>query len=52
MVYQDISGNYHPLLATYETTDAKTWTYTIVKGMTWSDGTPVTAEDILFTIPW
>ena len=41
MVYQDISGNYHPLLATYETTDAKTWTYTIVEGMTWSDSTPL-----------
>jgi len=52
LVYQDISGNYHPLLAAYETADAKTWTYTIVEGMTWSDGTPVTAEDILFTLQY
>ena len=52
LVYQDASGNYHPLLASYETTDAKTWTYTIVEGMTWSDGTPVTAEDILFTLQY
>lgn len=52
MVYQDAAGNYHPLLTTYETTDAKTWTYTIVKDMKWSDGTPVTAEDILFTLQY
>lgn len=49
LVYQDTKGEYHPLLATYATEDAATWTYTIQDGMTWSDGAPVTAEDILFT---
>ena len=47
LVYQDTKGEYHPLLATYATEDAATWTYTIQDGMTWSDRAPVTAEDIL-----
>ena len=51
-VYQDTKGEYHPLLATYATEDAATWTYTIQDGMTWSDGAPVTAEDILFTLQY
>ena len=50
LVWQDTEGAFHPLLASFETKDATTWTYTIVDGMQWSDGTPVTAEDILFTI--
>ena len=50
LVYQDTMGEYHPLLASYTTEDATTWTYTIQDGMTWSDGEPVTAEDILFTL--
>ena len=52
LVYQDTKGEYHPLLATYATEDAATWTYTIQDGMTWSDGEPVTAEDILFTLQY
>ncbi len=52
LVYQDVNGSYHPLLANFETSDATTWTYTIVDGMTWDDGTPVTAEDILFTLQY
>ena len=52
LVWQDAEGNYHPLLASYETEDATTWTYTIEPGMTWSDGEPVTAADILFTLEY
>lgn len=52
MVYQDTTGSYHPLLVSFETDDAATWTYTVQEGMTWSDGTPVTAEDILFTLQY
>lgn len=52
LVYQDTKGEYHPLLATYATEDAATWTYTIQDGMTWSDGEPVTAEDVLFTLQY
>ncbi len=50
MVSQDTAGEYHPLLASFSTEDALTWTYTVVEGMTWSDGEPVTAADILFTL--
>ena len=52
LVWQDAEGCYHPLLASYETEDATTWTYTIEPGMTWSDGEPVTAADILFTLEY
>ena len=52
LVWQDAEGNYHPLLASYETEDSVTWVYTIEPGMTWSDGEPVTAEDILFTLEY
>ena len=33
LVYQDLDGEYHPLLASYETADSVTWTYTILDGM-------------------
>ena len=52
LVYQDTKGEYHPLLAAYSTEDSATWTYTVQDGMTWSDGVPVTAEDILFTLEY
>ena len=52
LVYQDTNGEFHPLLADFSTEDGQTWTYTIREGMTWSDGEPVTAEDILFTLEY
>ena len=30
--------------------DGKTWTYTLRKGLTWSDGQPLTSADIVYTI--
>ncbi len=30
--------------------DGLTWTYTLREGMTWSDGAPLTAEDIAYTV--
>ncbi|MCR4675952.1 MAG: ABC transporter substrate-binding protein [Sphaerochaetaceae bacterium] len=50
LVRQDGNGTFHPLAASFSTADAKTWTYTVTEGLTWSDGVPVTAEDILFTL--
>ncbi len=32
--------------------DGKTITYTLVEGLVWSDGTPVTSEDAKFTWEW
>ncbi len=52
LVWQDVNGSYHPLLADFETQDAVTWTFTVQPGMTWDDGEPVTAEDILFTLQY
>ena len=52
LVYQDATGTYHPLLASFKTEDATTWTYTVVDGMKWSDGEKVTAEDILYTLQY
>ncbi len=52
LVSQDTLGNFHPLLASYETKDGKTWTFTVLEGMTWSDGVSVTAEDILYTLQY
>lgn len=52
LVCQDWTGDYAPLLAEFKTEDAQTWTYTIRSGLTWDDGEPVTAEDILFTLQY
>jgi peptide/nickel transport system substrate-binding protein len=30
--------------------DLKTWTFTLRKGLKWSDGEPLTADDVVFTI--
>ncbi|MBO0845672.1 MAG: ABC transporter substrate-binding protein [Nocardioides sp.] len=40
-----------PSLATKWTTspDGKTWTFTVRKGVTWSDGKPLTAADVAYT---
>ncbi|MFM7146205.1 MAG: ABC transporter substrate-binding protein [Actinomycetales bacterium] len=33
-----------------ESSDQKTWTYRLRPGMKWSDGTPLTAEDVAYTL--
>lgn len=50
LVGRDTDGSYYPLLADYYTQDSVSWTFTVREGMTWDDGVPVTAEDILFTL--
>lgn len=52
LVYIDFAGNYHPELAESWTTseDGLTWTFTLRAGAKFSDGTPVTAEDVAFTL--
>ena len=52
LVRVDENGEYRPLMAEFETSDSKTWTFTITDGLTWHDGTPVSAEDIKFTIEY
>lgn len=38
------------LAESWSSEDGKTWTYTLRDGLEWSDGTPLTAEDIAYTI--
>ncbi len=45
-----IDGSFTPYLATgYKFTDPKTLVYTIRQGVTWSDGKPFSASDVVFT---
>ncbi len=49
----DEDGNCIDLLCSYTpSADASVWTLTVKDGMTWHDGTPVTAEDIKFTLEY
>lgn len=50
LVSIDDSGNARPELATsWETKDNKTWIFHLRPGIRWSDGTPITAQDVVFT---
>ena len=48
----DEGGNYVPNLAVSAACDAtcRNWTYQIRQGVRWHDGTPLTADDVAFTI--
>ena len=48
----DENSEVQPLAAEYATSDYKSWTFTVIDGLTWHDGHPVTAEDIKFTIEY
>lgn len=51
LVIKDRNGNFIPSLAESWTvsSDAKTWTFYLVKNATWSDGVPFTCADVKFT---
>ena len=51
-VYIDENAEVHPLAAEFMSEDYQTWTLTVIDGLTWHDGVPVTAEDIKFTIEY
>jgi peptide/nickel transport system substrate-binding protein len=38
------------LAESWSSDDGKTWTYALREGLEWSDGTPLTAEDVAYTI--
>jgi peptide/nickel transport system substrate-binding protein len=38
------------VLASWETTDAKSYTFTLKEGLTWQDGSEITSEDLKFTL--
>lgn len=50
LVSIDDNGDAHPELASsWETKDNKTWTFHLRPGIRWSDGSPITAQDVVFT---
>jgi peptide/nickel transport system substrate-binding protein len=51
-VWMDEFGEFHPLLTEYEMVNPGVWRFTVIDGMAWHDGVPVTAEDIKFTIEY
>jgi peptide/nickel transport system substrate-binding protein len=51
-VYLDENAEVQPLATNFSSNDYKTWTLTVIDGLTWHDGFPVTADDIKFTIEY
>ncbi|OTA18336.1 periplasmic murein peptide-binding protein precursor [Xenorhabdus vietnamensis] len=50
LVSMDKKGNIRPkLAASWDTKDKKTWIFHLRKGIKWSDGTPITAHDVVFS---
>ncbi|WP_244590622.1 ABC transporter substrate-binding protein [Xenorhabdus mauleonii] len=50
LVYTNNQGNITPRLAErWETKDNQTWVFHLRKGSQWSDGTPITAHDVVFS---
>jgi len=53
LIRVDPSGNFIPALAkSWETEDAKKWTFHLVKNATWHDGAPVTSADLKFSLEY
>jgi len=46
----DDFANAPGLAESWTSEDGKKWTYTLREGLEWSDGTPLTAEDVAYTI--
>ncbi|MBD1228464.1 ABC transporter substrate-binding protein [Xenorhabdus griffiniae] len=50
LVYSDRKGHIEPRLAErWETNDHQTWRFHLRKGAKWSDGSPITAHDVVFS---
>ncbi|MDR0217892.1 MAG: ABC transporter substrate-binding protein [Enterobacteriaceae bacterium] len=50
LVYIDHKGQIEPRLAElWETSDNQTWVFHLRKGVKWSDGSPITAHDVVFS---
>ncbi len=50
LVNQDAKGNLIPGVATrWQSNDNRVWTFTLRDNARWSDGTPVTAEDFVYS---
>jgi peptide/nickel transport system substrate-binding protein len=51
LIFTDHSGHYHPWLATSwsANSDASVWTFKIRQGVKFSDGTPMTVDDVVYS---
>lgn len=50
LVRVENNGHIIPALAdSWQTSDHKTWTFHIRSGATWSDGSPITAQDVVYS---
>ncbi len=50
LVNQDAKGNWFRGVATrWQSNDNRVWTFTLRDNARWSDGTPVTAEDFVYS---
>jgi len=52
LIIRDVTGAFEPALATEwapSTEDPNVWTFTLREGVTFHDGSPFTAEDVLFS---
>jgi oligopeptide transport system substrate-binding protein len=50
LVSTDANGHLAPAVAeSWENTDYRTWTFHLRQGAVWSDGTPVTAQDFVYS---
>jgi peptide/nickel transport system substrate-binding protein len=51
LIFTDHSGGYHPWLATSwsANSDASVWTFKIRQGVKFSDGTPMTVDDVVYS---
>ncbi len=54
LIWKDASGEFIPWLATSWEVDPEgtLWTFTLRDGVTWQDGTPFRAEDVVFTFTY
>ena len=54
LMWKDASGAYLPLLASRweRSADGTEWRFTLREGVTWHDGRPLTADDVVFTFQY
>jgi peptide/nickel transport system substrate-binding protein len=54
LLYVSPEGQLQPMLATSWSADsaAETWTFQLRQGVRWHDGTPFTADDVVYSLKW
>ncbi|WP_292019895.1 ABC transporter substrate-binding protein [Maritimibacter sp. UBA3975] len=53
VAFEEESGEYKPMLATsWEQVNETTWRFNLREDVSWHDGEPFTADDIVYTLNW